>query len=114
ADPQLVDILNEARAELKIGIHGAEKVRYSSGRMAILGFILLLLEVFMAIIPLVTTTPENSFPKVSFYILGMVAFAVALLAGILYVFHTIEVKMLQGTENQMSNAIQALQERLGH
>ncbi|XP_043572181.1 sphingomyelin phosphodiesterase 2-like [Chiloscyllium plagiosum] len=114
ADPQLVDILNEARAELKIGIHGAEKVRYSSGRMAILGFILLLLEVVMAIIPLVTTTPENSFPKVSFYILGMVAFAVALLAGILYVFHTIEVKMLQGTEYQMSNAIQALQERLGH
>ncbi|XP_067913115.1 sphingomyelin phosphodiesterase 2-like [Heterodontus francisci] len=111
-DPQLVDILNEARAEVKVGIHGAEKVRYSSGRMAILGFILLLLEVIIAIIPLVTTTAENSFPKVSFYILGMVAFAVALLAGILYVFHTIEVKMLQGTEDQMRNAIQALQERL--
>uniref|UniRef100_UPI00398EB93C sphingomyelin phosphodiesterase 2-like isoform X3 n=1 Tax=Pristiophorus japonicus TaxID=55135 RepID=UPI00398EB93C len=113
-DPQLVDILNEARAEVKVGIHGAEKVRYSSGRMAILGFILLLLEVVIAIIPLVVTTAENSFPKVSFYILGMVAFAVALLAGILYVFHTIEVKMLQGTEDQMRNAIQALQEQLGH
>lgn len=108
-----MDILNEARAEVKIGIHGAERIRYSSGRMAVLGFVLLLLEVVMAIIPLVTTTAENSFPKVSFYILGMVAFAVTLLAGILYVFHTIEVKMLQGTEDQMRNTIQALQEQLG-
>ncbi|XP_069797574.1 sphingomyelin phosphodiesterase 2 [Narcine bancroftii] len=111
-NPQLVDILNEARAEVKIGIHGAEKVRYSSGRMAVLGLVLLLLEVIMAIVPYLTTLPENSFPKFSFYILGMVAFAVTLLAGILYVFHTIEVKMLQGTEDQMRNTIQALQEKL--
>ncbi|XP_005988482.1 sphingomyelin phosphodiesterase 2 [Latimeria chalumnae] len=106
-DPELVNVLNEAQMEVKVGINMAEKHRYSSGRMGVLGLVLFLLEVAIALVSFLTTAAEKSFPKLSFYLLGSLAFAVLLVMGILHVFYTVEVRTLQGTVDQMRLAAQA-------
>ncbi|XP_030077721.1 sphingomyelin phosphodiesterase 2 [Microcaecilia unicolor] len=111
-NPQLVDTVNEARTEMRVGLHTAESQRYSSGRMAVLGLLLLLLQGGMSLLSFLGSEVGHTFPKFSFYVLAFLAFAVLLVSTIVYVFHTIEVRLLQGTEAQMRLAVQVLQEKL--
>ncbi|XP_074833977.1 sphingomyelin phosphodiesterase 2 [Carettochelys insculpta] len=111
-EPELVDVVNEARTEVRVGLHAAERQRYSNGRMAILALLLLLLQVAMGLSSLASWDSQQPFPKFSFSLLSLLATVVLLVATVLYVFHTIEVRMLQGTEDQMQLVLQALQDKL--
>nr|XP_014425327.1 sphingomyelin phosphodiesterase 2 [Pelodiscus sinensis] len=112
-EPELVDVVNEARTEVRVGLHAAERQRYTNGRMAILALLLLLLQAAMGLSSLVGWDSQQPFPKFSFSLLSLLATVVLLVSAVLYVFHTIEVRMLQGTEEQMRLALQALQDKLG-
>lgn len=111
---ELVNILNECRTEIKVGVHSAEKMRYSTGRMGILGLVLMFLELVIALIPFVILETEHAFPKLSFQLLAVLAFTVLLVTVVLYIFYAIEVKLLQGAEDQMRLRVQALQEKVSH
>ncbi|NXI34639.1 NSMA phosphodiesterase, partial [Galbula dea] len=110
ADLMLVDVVTEARTEVAVGLRAAQRQRYSTGRMAVLALLLLLVLAVAALGTLVGLTAEQPFPKLSFSLLAFVAIGILLLATSLHLFHTMEVKMLQGTEEQMQRALRALQE----
>lgn len=110
-DPTLVDILNEARMEVRVGLLSAERQRYSCGRMAVLALLLLLMQGAMGLSSMFDRTIQP-FPKFSFSLLGLLAVVVLLFSGVLYLFHTIEVRILQGTEEQMRVGLQTLQDKL--
>ncbi|NWR80097.1 NSMA phosphodiesterase, partial [Centropus unirufus] len=111
-EPTLVDVVTEARTEVGVGLRAARRQRYSSGRMAVLALLLLLLQAAAALGTLAGLAAEQPFPKLSFSLLAFLAIGVLLLAAGLHLFHTMEVKMLQGTEEQLRMALRALQERL--
>lgn len=111
AEPTLVDVVTEARTEVGVGLRAAQRQRYSTGRMAVLALLLLLLQAAAALGALAGLAAEQPFPKLSFSLLAFLAIGVLLLATALHLFHTMEVKMLQGTEEQMRMALRALQER---
>uniref|UniRef100_A0A8B9C8E1 sphingomyelin phosphodiesterase n=1 Tax=Anser brachyrhynchus TaxID=132585 RepID=A0A8B9C8E1_9AVES len=113
AVPALVEVLSEARTEVRVGLLAARRQRYSSGRMALLALLLLLLQAAAALGALAGLADGQPFPKLSFALLAFLALGVLLLATGLHLFHTIEVKMLQGTEEQMRMALGVLQERPG-
>ncbi|NWS77308.1 NSMA phosphodiesterase, partial [Crotophaga sulcirostris] len=110
-EPALVDVVTEARAEVAVGLRAAQRQRYSSGRMAVLALLLLLLQAAAALGTLAGLAAGQPFPKLSFSLLAFLAIGVLLLATGLHLFHSIEVKMLQGTEEQLRMALRALQER---
>lgn len=110
--PELVNTVNEARTEVKVGLHCAERMRYTAARTGIMGLVLLVLELAIAAIPLFALGTEQPFPKASFYLLGALCFAVLLSTLLLYIFYSIEVKALQGTEDQMRLALSSFQEQL--
>ncbi|NXM99652.1 NSMA phosphodiesterase, partial [Sylvia borin] len=107
----LADVVTEARTEVGVGLRAAQRQRYSSGRMAVLALLLLLLQAVAALGTLAGLGTEQPFPKLSFCLLAFVALGVLVLATGLHLFHTMEVKMLHGTEDQMWMALRALQER---
>ncbi|XP_077046615.1 sphingomyelin phosphodiesterase 2 isoform X1 [Agelaius phoeniceus] len=111
ADPALADVVTEARAEVGAGLQAARRQRYSSGRMAVLALLLLLLQAAAALATLAGLGAEQPFPKLSFCLLAFLALGVLVLATGLHLFHTMEVKMLHGTEDQMWMVLRALQER---
>lgn len=111
AEPMLADVVTEARTEVGVGLRAAQRQRYSTGRMAVLALLLLLLQAAAALGALAGLAAGQPFPKLSFSLLAFLAIGVLLLATGLHLFHTIEVKMLQGTEEQMRMALRALQER---
>ncbi|XP_009959862.1 PREDICTED: sphingomyelin phosphodiesterase 2 [Leptosomus discolor] len=111
AELTLVDVVTEARLEVGVGLRAAQRQRYSTGRMAVLALLLLLLQAVAALGALAGPAPPQPFPKLSFSLLAFLAVGVLLLATGLHLFHTIEVKMLQGTEEQMRMVLRALQER---
>ncbi|NXN78977.1 NSMA phosphodiesterase, partial [Bombycilla garrulus] len=111
ADLALADVVTEARTEVDVGLRAAQRQRYSSGRMAVLALLLLLLQATAALGTLAGLGTEQPFPKLSFCLLAFLALGVLVLATGLHLFHTKEVKMLHGTEDQMSMALRALQER---
>ncbi|NWX78629.1 NSMA phosphodiesterase, partial [Alca torda] len=111
AEPMLVDVVTEARTEVGVGLRAARRQRYSAGRMAVLALLLLLLQAAAALGALAGLADGQPFPKLSFCLLAFLALGVLLLATGLHLFHTMEVKMLQGTEDQMRMALRALQER---
>ncbi|NXE83445.1 NSMA phosphodiesterase, partial [Cochlearius cochlearius] len=111
AEPTLADVVTEARTEVGVGLRAAQRQRYSTGRMAVLALLLLLLQAAAALGALAGLAAEQPFPKLSFSLLAFLAIGVLLLATGLHLFHTMEVKMLQGTEEQMRMALRALQER---
>ncbi|NXH83211.1 NSMA phosphodiesterase, partial [Edolisoma coerulescens] len=110
ADLALVDVVTEARTEVGVGLRAAQRQRYSSGRMAVLALLLLLLQAAAALGTLAGLGTEQPFPKLSFCLLAFLALGVLALATGLHLFHTMEVKMLHGTEDQMWMALRALQE----
>ncbi|NXP05933.1 NSMA phosphodiesterase, partial [Thinocorus orbignyianus] len=110
AEVTLADAVTEARTEVGVGLRAAQRQRYSTGRMAVLALLLLLLQAAAALGTLAGLGAEQPFPKLSFTLLAFLAIGVLLLATGLHLFHTMEVKMLQGTEEQMRMALRALQE----
>ncbi|NXU10290.1 NSMA phosphodiesterase, partial [Pardalotus punctatus] len=110
-DPALADVVTEARTEVSVGLRAAQRQRYSSGRMAVLALLLLLLQAVAALGTLAGLGAEQPFPKLSFCLLAFLALGILILATGLHLFHTMEVKMLHGTEDQMWMALQALQKR---
>ncbi|NXM70664.1 NSMA phosphodiesterase, partial [Serilophus lunatus] len=110
AEPTLADVVTEARTEVGVGLRVAQQQRRSSGRMALLALLLLLLQAAAALGALAGLDAGQPFPKLSFCLLGFLAIGILLLATALYLFHTMEVKMLRGTEEQMRMVLQALQE----
>ncbi|KAI1230953.1 Sphingomyelin phosphodiesterase 2, partial [Lamprotornis superbus] len=111
ADLALADVVTEARTEVGVGLRAAQRQRYSWGRMAVLALLLLLLQAAAALGTLAGLGAEQPFPKLSFCLLAFISLGVLILATGLHVFHTMEVKMLHGTEDQMWMALRALQER---
>ncbi|NWX39853.1 NSMA phosphodiesterase, partial [Steatornis caripensis] len=111
AELALADVVTEARTEVDVGLQAAQRQRYSTGRMAVLALLLLLLQAVAALGTLAGLAAEQPFPKLSFSLLAFLAVGVLLLATGLHLFHTIEVKMLQGTEEQMRMALRVLRER---
>uniref|UniRef100_A0A8C3KP47 sphingomyelin phosphodiesterase n=1 Tax=Calidris pygmaea TaxID=425635 RepID=A0A8C3KP47_9CHAR len=111
AEATLADVVTEARTEVGVGLRAAQGQRYSTGRMAVLALLLLLLQAAAALGTLAGLGAGQPFPKLSFALLAFLAIGVLLLATGLHLFHTMEVKMLQGTEEQMRMALRALQER---
>uniref|UniRef100_A0A8C4V2I7 Endonuclease/exonuclease/phosphatase domain-containing protein n=1 Tax=Falco tinnunculus TaxID=100819 RepID=A0A8C4V2I7_FALTI len=112
AELTLVDVVTEARTEVGVGLRAAQRQRYSAGRMAVLAALLLLLQAVAALGVLAGLAAGQPFPKLSFSLLAFLAVGVLLLSTGLHLFHTMEVKMLQGTEEQMRMALRVLQERL--
>ncbi|KFM03268.1 Sphingomyelin phosphodiesterase 2, partial [Aptenodytes forsteri] len=108
AEPTLVDVVTEARTEVGVGLRAAQRQRYSTGRMAVLALLLLLLQATLG--TLAGLAAGQPFPKLSFSLLAFFAIGILLLATGLHLFHTIEVKMLQGTEEQLRMALRTLQE----
>ncbi|XP_054472992.1 sphingomyelin phosphodiesterase 2 [Anoplopoma fimbria] len=109
---ELVDIVTEARTEVKVGLHCAERRRYTATRTGVMGLALLFLELAIAAVPWLALGAEQPFPRTSFYLLAALCFAILLATGLLYVFYSMEVKSLQGAEDQMRLAVGSLQEKL--
>ncbi|XP_030586150.1 sphingomyelin phosphodiesterase 2 [Archocentrus centrarchus] len=109
---ELVDIVTEARTEVKVGLHCAEMMRYTAARTGIMGLALLFLELVIAAVPYLALGAEQPFPRTSFYLLAALCFAILLVTSLLYIFYTMELKSLQGAEDQMRLAIGSLQEKL--
>ncbi|KAM7005364.1 sphingomyelin phosphodiesterase 2 [Tautogolabrus adspersus] len=109
---ELVDIVTEARTEVKVGLHYAERMRYTAARTGVMGFALLILELAIAAVPCLALGAEQPFPSTSFYLLAALCFAILLTTSLLYIFYTMELKSLQGAEDQMRLAVGSLQEKL--
>lgn len=109
---ELINTVTEARTEVKVGLHCAERMRYTAARTGFMGLVLLLLEIAIAAVPVFSLGAEQPFPKASFYLLGALCFAILLSAAFLYIFYSMELKSLQGAEDQMRLAVGSLQERL--
>lgn len=109
---ELVDIVTEARTEVKVGLHCAERMRYTAARTGVMGLALLFLELAIAAVPCFALGAEQPFPRTSFYLLAALCFAILLSTSLLYIFYTMELKSLQGAEDQMRLAVGGLQEKL--
>lgn len=109
---ELVDIVTEARTEVKVGLHCAERMRYTATRTGVMGLALLVLELAIAAVPWLALGAEQPFPLTSFYMLAVLCFAILLTTFLLYLFYTMELKSLQGAEDQMRLAVGSLQEKL--
>ncbi|XP_055016986.1 sphingomyelin phosphodiesterase 2 isoform X2 [Boleophthalmus pectinirostris] len=109
---ELVDILTEARTEVKVGLHCAERMRYTATRTGIMGLALLILELAIAAVPWLALGAEQPFPRTSFYLLAALCCTILITTFLLYLFYTMELKSLQGAEDQMRLAVGGLQERL--
>lgn len=107
-----MDIVTEARTEVKVGLHCAERMRYTAARTGVMGLALLLLELAIAMVPWFAMGAEQPFPRTSFYLLAALCFAILLTTTLLYIFYTMELKSLQGAEDQMRLAVGSLQEKL--
>ncbi|XP_059186059.1 sphingomyelin phosphodiesterase 2 [Centropristis striata] len=109
---ELVDIVTEARTEVKVGLHCAERMRYTASRTGVMGLALLFLELAIAAVPWLALGAEQPFPRTSFYLLAALCFAILLTTSLLYIFYTMELKSLQSAEDQMRLAVGSLQEKL--
>ncbi|KAL4623822.1 sphingomyelin phosphodiesterase 2 [Arapaima gigas] len=109
---ELVDTVTEARTEVKVGLHCAERMRHTSARTGLLGLVLLMLELAIGVVPWLTPGTQQPFPQASFYLLGVLCLATLLSALLLYIFYCTQVKALQAAEDQMHLAVGGLQEKL--
>lgn len=110
---ELVDLVTEGRTELKVGVHCAERRRHTAARTGVMGLALLLLELAMAAVPwLVPAAATQPFPRGSFCLLGALCFCLLLVAALLWVFHSDELKALRRADDEMRLAAANLQEEL--
>ncbi|MBN3293039.1 NSMA phosphodiesterase, partial [Polypterus senegalus] len=108
----LIDTMNEARTEVKVGLHHVEGMRHTAMRMGIMGLALLLLEMLIALVPWLAVSTEQGFPRATFYLLGSLSLVTLVLTGVLYIFYSTQVKALHSTEEQMRLAVLRLQEQV--
>uniref|UniRef100_H3DLR5 Sphingomyelin phosphodiesterase 2 n=1 Tax=Tetraodon nigroviridis TaxID=99883 RepID=H3DLR5_TETNG len=106
---ELVDIVTEARTEVKVGLHCAERMRSTAARTGAMGLALLVLELAIMAVSWLALDTEQPFPRVSFYLLAALCVAILLTTLLLYVFYTMELKSLQGAEDQMRLIVGSLQ-----
>lgn len=104
--------MTEARTEVKVGLHCAEKMRYTATRTGVMGLALLLLELAIAAVPWLALGAEQPFPRTSFYLLAALCCAILVTTFLLYIFYTMELKSLQEAEDEMRLAVGSLQEKL--
>ncbi|XP_061893460.1 sphingomyelin phosphodiesterase 2 [Entelurus aequoreus] len=109
---KVVDIVTEVRTEVKVGIHCAERMRSTAARTGTMGLALLLLELAIGAVPWLALGAEQTFPLTSFYLLAVLCCTILLSTSMLYIFYTMELKSLQGTEDQMRLAMGGLQDKL--
>uniref|UniRef100_A0A7N6F892 Sphingomyelin phosphodiesterase 2 n=1 Tax=Anabas testudineus TaxID=64144 RepID=A0A7N6F892_ANATE len=109
---ELVNTVTEARTEVKVGLHCAERMRYTATRTGVMGLALLFLELAIAAVPWLALGAEQPFPRTSFYLLAALCFAILVTTSLLYIFYTMELKSLQEAEDEMRLALGSLQERL--
>lgn len=109
---ELVDIVTEARTEVKVGLHCAERMRSTAARTGAMGLALLVLELAIMAVSWLALDTEQPFPRVSFYLLAALCVAILLTTLLLYVFYTMELKSLQGAEDQMRLIVGSLQAKL--
>lgn len=107
-----MDIVTEARTEVKVGLHCAERMRYTATRTGAMGLALFFLELAIAAVPWLALGTEQPFPLISFYMLAVLCFFILLTTFLLYIFYTTELKSLQGAEDQMRLVVGSLQEKL--
>ncbi|XP_062451244.1 sphingomyelin phosphodiesterase 2 [Rhea pennata] len=107
AGPALADVVNEASAEVRAGLHAARRRRSSSARTAALALLLLLLllQAAAGLGTLAGWAAARPFPALASCLLALLAGGGLLLAAGLYLFHTVEVRMLQGAEEEMRLAL---------
>lgn len=108
---ELVNTVTEARTEVKVGLHCAERMRYTATRTGVMGLALLLLELAIAAVPWLALGAEQPFPRTSFYLLAALCFAMLVTTSLLYIFYTMELKSLQEAEDEMRLAVASLQEK---
>lgn len=104
--------MTEARTEVKVGLHCAERMRYTAARTGAMGLALLFLELAIAAVPWLALGAAQPFPRTSFYLLAALCVAILFTTALLYVFYSAELKSLQGAEDQMRLAVGSLQEEL--
>lgn len=109
---ELVDIVTEARTEVKVGLHCAERMRYTATRTGVMGLALLFLELAIAVVSWLALGADQPFPRTSFYMLAALCVAILLTTSLLYIFYTMELKSLQGAEDQMRLVVGSLQAKL--
>ncbi|KAM4600208.1 sphingomyelin phosphodiesterase 2-like [Fundulus diaphanus] len=109
---ELVDTLTEAHTEVKMGLHCAERMCYTAAYTGLMGLALLFLELAIAVVPCFALGAQQPFPRISFYLLAALCSSILLIASLLYIFYTMELKSLQGEEDQMRLAEGSLQENL--
>ncbi|XP_048840680.1 sphingomyelin phosphodiesterase 2a [Brienomyrus brachyistius] len=109
---ELVNTVTEARTEVKVGLHCAQRMLHTVTRTGALGLALLLLELAIAAVPYLAPATGQPFPQASFYLLGALCFIILLGSLLLFIFHSMQVKALQGAEDQMRLAAGGLQEKL--
>ncbi|XP_076124543.1 sphingomyelin phosphodiesterase 2 [Alosa pseudoharengus] len=110
---ELVDLVTEARTEVKVGVHCAERQRHRAARTGAMGLALLLLELAMALVPWLlpaSAAATQPFPRGSFCLLGALCFCLLLLATLLWVFHSGEIKALRSADDHMRLAAASLLE----
>lgn len=109
---ELVDMVTEARTEVKVGLHCAERMRYTAARTGVMGLALLFLELAIVAVSWLALGTDQPFPRISFYMLATLCIAILLTTSLLYVFYTMELKSLQGAEDQMRLIVGSLQAKL--
>lgn len=113
---ELVDLVTEGRTELKVGVHCAERRRHMAARTGAMGLALLLLELAMAavpwLVPAASAAATQPFPRGSFCLLGALCFCLLLVAALLWIFHSEELKALRRADEEMRLAATNLQEEL--
>lgn len=109
---ELVDMVTEARTEVKVGLHCAERMRYTAARTAVMGLALLFLELAIVAVSWLALGTDQPFPRISFYMLAALCVAILLATSMLYIFYTMELKSLQGAEEQMRLLVGSLQAKL--
>lgn len=109
---ELVDIVTEARTEVKVGLHCAERMRATAARTGVMGLALLFLELAIVAVSWLALDTDQPFPRISFYMLAALCVAILLTTSLLYIFYTMELKSLQGAEDQMRLIVGSLQAKL--
>uniref|UniRef100_UPI00358E65F8 sphingomyelin phosphodiesterase 2 isoform X2 n=2 Tax=Myxine glutinosa TaxID=7769 RepID=UPI00358E65F8 len=119
-----IDVLNEARTELRVGLHIATGHQRGAGRLFGLSIALVLLSLAIALCGITSkalsfvfgaeTLAEEGLPIVVLCLLGLGASLSALLAIAAYVLFTTEIKALRGAEDEMRRQTHTLQHALIH
>uniref|UniRef100_A0A8C4NBP8 sphingomyelin phosphodiesterase n=1 Tax=Eptatretus burgeri TaxID=7764 RepID=A0A8C4NBP8_EPTBU len=119
AENGAIDVLNEARTELRVGLHVATGHQRGAGRLFGLSIALVLLSVAVVLCGVMSKAfsfilgaeilTEEGLPIVVLCLLGLGASLTALVAATAYLLFTTEIKALRGAEDEMRRQTHTLQ-----